>query len=109
MNDVIAIPMQVSDTEYILVVALSSDSLDRVRNYDPCELPLHRMGDPFNRLKCREVHITHYTEEDSLEVLRLVNVEHNSKAAIRLLTRGWKYRPDMGDNDLPPYTMKPVN
>lgn len=108
MLEIMTIPMQVSEEEYIFIIALPQESLDRLKQHDPAQLPVYKMGEPFNKLRIREIHIAYYDEQDDQKIRRLV-AEYDIKGAIKVLTRGWKFRPELGDNDLPPTQIKPVN
>lgn len=108
MLEIMTIPLQVNDGEYIIVIALPQSSIDRIKKRDPAEIPVNQMGEPFDHLRLRDVYITYYDEKDD-QVIRRKVAEYDIKGALEVLRRGWAYRPELGDNNLPPMNIKPVN
>jgi hypothetical protein len=107
--DMMIAPMQINAEEYILIVALQDENLERIKQKDPAQLQIHRLAEPFNKLKLREVHLTYITEKELKIAQNMILNGEDVRGFLRKLCSGWKYRPDNGDNDLPPATLKPVN
>ena len=93
------IPNRVSATEYIVVVVLDRHSIDRILVRDPAEIGLHELPPMFREMKCRDIVITFGTDEDFKHVKELV-AAGQVKDAFKLVTRGWKFRPELGDGNL---------
>jgi hypothetical protein len=93
-----AIPMKVSATHYDLFLCLEDENIERIKAYDPAEVLTSLMGEPWNGMLVRGFIVTYAAPGELAEVTRLCN-EGRAEAALRLLSRGWKYRPDQGDSD----------
>src|SRR5262245_26469555 len=94
----LSIPFRVSETEYILIVALQDTNITRIKKYDPAEIVPAKMGGPWDKLKLREIHISYATKKDELEITQLCR-EGNARDAIKLLFRGYAFKPNLGDHD----------
>jgi hypothetical protein len=92
------IPFQVSQTEYTLFIALDQENIDRIKNYDPAEVVKTNLGQPWSGLALKDVIIGFATEEEKNKVMELWKAGQPQKA-LRLLSRGFKFRPDRGDSD----------
>jgi len=99
------IPWQVDATHYSVMIVLQDGNIDRMRAYDPVEIPLSMMGPTFAGLELRDVTVTYATDADLREVERLAQ-QGEIRDALRYLTRGFRFRPDRGDHDGPPSTLK---
>lgn len=94
------IPWQVDATHYSLMIVLQEGNIERLREYDPVEVPLTMLGPKFAGLQLRDVTVTYATDEDIREVERL-GQQGDIRGALRYLTRGFRFRPDRGDHDNP--------
>jgi hypothetical protein len=95
----LTMPVQVSQGEYALFVVLEDDNIVRMKEYDPAEVDLHKLGPPWNKLRLRTVIVGYLAPgEDTKEFHRLIG-EGRPKAAIRYLNRGFRFRPERGDHD----------
>lgn len=95
------IPFQVTQTEYSVFVVLRDHNLDRIRDYDPAEFPVAITHTPWvTNLRLKDVLIGYATPDDWREVERLSRYGEITDA-LRLLTRGYRYRPDRGDGGPP--------
>jgi hypothetical protein len=105
----ITIPFQVSATEYSVYIGLGDDNIERVRQYDPAEVVLSQLGEPFQRLKLKDIVVGYCSEDDFKKVQEIYHAEPTNagmKKALRYLTRGYKFRPEFGDHDGPPLSIK---
>ncbi len=93
----LTIPIRINATEYSIFVVLEDENLTRMRWYDPAEVVTSKMGE-WAKLKVRDIIIGYGSADDIAEVHRL-SAEGKGKEALRLLTRGWKFRPLLGDSD----------
>ncbi len=100
----IVIPFQVDPRQYSVMVAFDEEGLDRLRKYDPGELVLSKLGPPWTGLKLKDVVITFCNADDLERVKRWCTVG-DVKSAYKWLTRGWQFRPDLGDHDRDPESL----
>lgn len=101
----IVLPFQIDNERYSVLLALDDEGLQRVKQYDPAELVLDKLGEPWTHLKLKDVLVTYCNAQDLKRVQELSD-EGNPQAAYRYLTRGWVFRPDLGDHDNPPTSLK---
>lgn len=103
------IPFQVSETEYSVFVGIDDEGLSRMKEYDPAELVLSKL--PLEKLhlqdlKLKDVLFGYCSESDAQHVMKLMTEANSSRPGLQYLTRGWKFRPEMGDHDGPPLSMR---
>lgn len=96
----VVMPMQVNDTEYIVVLGLPPEGVARILNYDPACFAPAMLGDPWQQLRLKEVQIGHATQEDIATMQALIKQNRPGDAA-RVMVRNWAFRPDLGDHDGP--------
>lgn len=106
------IPMRISETEYIVYVALSPENIERLKTYDPAQFTPAKLGDPWQSLKLKDVFFGYATEEDLEHVNAMAAKDQTVKEVFDFLSRGWKVEP--GDHDGPALSMRlgegePVN
>lgn len=95
----ITIPLQINRTEYDLFIVLEEENLTRLKEYDPAEILTSRLGS-FANLKVRGFYIYYASPEEVLQVASCQNLGEVA-ACLKNLSRGWKFRPEQGDNDAP--------
>lgn len=96
------IPVRYQDnTAYDLWVVLQDENIHRVMEYDPAEVPVARLPGSWEGLTLHTVYVTYATDEEVIEVNRMI-AGGLIKDALRLLSRGYKFRPDQGDHDRGP-------
>jgi hypothetical protein len=93
------LPFQLNSAEYSMFVILEDDNIERIKAYDPAEVNVPKMGD-WTRLKLRDVIITYATPQEVAEFTKLCT-QDKALEAMRLLSRGFKYKPEAGDHDRP--------
>jgi hypothetical protein len=100
------IPFQVSPTQFSIMVILSEGSIERIKQYDPSEIVV---GNEWDHLKLDRVIIGHLTdsEMDKLEQRIKLGWKVDPITICRSISRGFQYRPDLGDHDRGPETIKP--
>jgi len=57
-------PFQVNPLEYMLLVLLKDDNVDRIRQYNPAEINLEALDSLFHSLKLKEIHVSYADEVD---------------------------------------------
>lgn len=82
-----------------VIVVLGPDNIKRMDERDPVEVEWDRT--PFGANRIRRIMIASVTDAQMTQCEQLVR-QGNVKAAIELISSGWKYRPEMGDHDLGP-------
>lgn len=101
------LPLQVDARHYVLYIGFDDGEFDRLRAYDPGELYLEKLGEPWTRLELQRIFIGYCNAADLLEVQRLTQPPNpRPRAAIQYLMRGWRYRPEVGDHDGPLLSVK---
>ena len=93
-------PFQLNEREFSVFVAIQDDNIERMRVYDPAEFSIAKMGLPWRNLKLKDIIIGYATEADMLHFQKLCQ-QGKQGEGLQYLSRGWKYRPDQGDNDAP--------
>lgn len=100
------VPLMINEREFDLVIALELSNLDRMREHDPAEIVKAHLGEPWTRLQMRNIVLAYLTEKEAQEFPK--RMRDDSEAALKWLTRGFRYRPDRGDHD-DPYQKAKVN
>jgi len=100
------VPYRTGDSEYAVYVILGRDSLDRIADYDPAVIQLNKLSGPWQRLRLVEIVITWATEAEFKQIIELATA-NKPREALKLVTRGFRFRPDLGDYDGPPLSVKP--
>lgn len=103
----IAIPFQVSDTHYSVVLVLQDDNIERIKSCDPAVFESGKvLVEPFKSLKLADVMLAYASKEDTI---RLQSVGEDFQAIMKILCRGWSHRPDLGDHDAGEYQKQTHN
>lgn len=95
------IPFEVSPTEYSVMIVLREGNIERIRAYDPVEIPLKHLPTQFAERTLKDVIVTYATDEDGAKAEALARAGKATEA-LRHLTHGYRFRPDRGDHDNPP-------
>lgn len=86
-----------------VIVVLNAGNLTRMAEADPVEIELRKCG---RNLVNPTIVICH--EEESRTLTRLIQ-GHDVDKIIAHLQRGWKFRPDRGDHDRGPESIRDGN
>jgi hypothetical protein len=100
------VPLRVSETEFGVFLILEKDNVERIKQYDPIELAIEKIGPPYSALKMTFINILYATKEDLVVFHDLVK-HGDLRAAIKHLSRGFKFKPSEGDHDLKYQSIKP--
>jgi hypothetical protein len=92
----IVLPFQINARQYSVYIGFDEEGLERMKAYDPGEVVVRDWGLPFARLELKDIIIGYYTAKDFEDIQRL-GAEGKGHEALRLLTRGWAFRPEKGD------------
>jgi hypothetical protein len=96
----LVIPFQLNAEEFSVFVVLEDENLERMKANDPAQVNVWKMGEPYARLTLRDVIIASPTAADVATALQMAR-SGSPAAAMEYLSRGFKFRPDKGDSDLP--------
>jgi len=86
--------------EYDLFIVLEDENLARMKEYDPAEIEPSNMGAPWNGLRLRRILLCYANPEDAKLLPGLIR-DGRGKEVMDILTRGWRFRPELGDHDGP--------
>lgn len=92
------IPLQVNSGEYDLVIILEDENIERLKGYDPGEVDISKLG-PFSNLRVRRIQIA-YANPEEVKLIGLCNTRGQLAETLNNLSRGWKFRPELGDSDM---------
>lgn len=101
----ICIPFSLNAKEYNIFVALDDSNLIRVRHYDPAQLDVVSMGPAFRHKRLVKVIIGYADTADVQKITALIN-DGKPAEALEYLSRGFAFRPDQGDYDGPPMSLR---
>ena len=96
----IALPFQISETEYSIFLVLQDENFERIKNYDPAEFDTRKVSDEFLDLILRDVIIAYATAEEAAKFIQMV-MDDRGIEAMKMLSRNFAFRPDKGDHDNP--------
>jgi hypothetical protein len=100
-------PVQVTPGEYSIFVILEDDNIARIKEHDPAEVNIHKLGSQWSKLRLRDVVIGYLAPgADTREFHRLIG-ERKMKEALKHLSHGFRYRPEAGDHDANYFSIKP--
>ena len=92
----LVLPVQTAEMEYQLFIVMGAANISRMIKYDPVDLSLIRLGEPWQHLKLAQLHLLYATELEESEVLAMCK-QGQLVNALRLLSRGYKFDPSRGD------------
>ena len=94
----IAIPFLVDESSYNVFLVLEEANVERIRAYDPAQFDFSKLPQEWQAKRVNLVLIGYATNEE-LATLHGVISREGLGAALQLLSRGFQYRPEAGDND----------
>jgi hypothetical protein len=94
------IPFEVGNGQFSVFVILETENLERMKANDPAQLNMWKFPTPYSGLKLRDVIVSTPTVEDTSKALGMIR-RGDPAAALEYLSRGFKFKPKEGDNDLP--------
>ena len=102
----IVIPFSLNAREYSIFVALQDDNVDRMKQYDSAQVDVSAMPPEFRHKRLMKVIVGWATTEDIQHVIAL-GLDDKGAEALQYLSRGFEFRPDKGDYDGAPLSVKP--
>ena len=94
----VTLPLQVSMTHYDLFLILEDDNLERIKAYDPAEVALRRLPPAWHKLTVRNIQLCYATAEELKLLMGATNIVEVVKR-LKVLSRGWQFKPEQGDSD----------
>jgi len=82
-----------------VMLVLGPESIERIKEKDPVEFNYNEC--PFAKNPPRVIGISYASDSEMTQMTQLAR-QGRTKEAIKMAMSGWKYRPELGDNDLPP-------
>lgn len=105
-TDLMLIPFKISEKSYRLIIVLLDHNLERIKRYDPCVFNMRQLAE-FAGLECAGIMVAYCTPEEKEQILLNIATGGKLSETLELLTRGFEYRPDLGDSDNPPTVIRP--
>lgn len=96
----ITIPLQVNPAQYDLFIILEDENIERIKKYDPAEVVGKNLPPQWSSTKIRNIMIL-YANAEEVKRLALITDTNDAVNQLKELSRGWKYKPEEGDNDEP--------
>jgi tetratricopeptide (TPR) repeat protein len=99
----ILIPMLAPNGKVSLLIILEDDNIERIKQYDQAEVHWEQLS-AIAHMRPATIGIGYATAE---EAAKLGNFARQGKfrEAIQLVTRGFKYHPELGDHDFGPVSL----
>ena len=94
------IPFQISERAYNVFILLEDENVQRIKKYDPAQWEPKKMGGIWSNLRLNTVLIGYANAVDAAKVLQLAQ-SGKTDEALKMLSRGFEFRPDLGDHDNP--------
>ena len=86
-----------------LLIGLGDDNIERIRSYDAAEVVWPQLPHEYSMRRPHTIGITFCTQAEQDEIARLSNSDPDWKEkAFKMLTRGFEFKPEMGDHDFGP-------
>ena len=93
------LPLRLKDSDtYTLFVVLVDENVERLKAYDPAEVTLEKMGPEWSALRLKDVVLLYATPEEAKKIAA-VQKPDEVVSMIRHLSRGWQFKPSVGDHD----------
>lgn len=86
-----------------MLIGLDDENISRIRQYDQAEVIWPQLPPEYAMRKPSTIGITFCSREEQFEISRMSNTDPDWKEkAFKLLTRGFEFKPEMGDHDFGP-------
>jgi hypothetical protein len=104
-SEMITIPMALENEEsYVLFIIMRQSNIDRIKAYDPAVIDLDFMPRDFKRLDLSSIQLLYASDEEMEE---LKSHPEQAPEMLKRLSRGFAFRPELGDGDGPYKTIGP--
>lgn len=87
-----------------IVIVLADENIERMKRYDPAEIVWADLPSEYSSRRPGAVAVAFATAEDQAEIERMsrTDPENWKERALKLISRGFEFRPDLGDHDFGP-------
>jgi hypothetical protein len=86
-----------------MLIALDDDNIERIRHYDQAEVVWPQLPQEYRMRRPSTIGITYATKEEQDQIARMSISDPDWKEkAFVLLTRGFEFKPELGDHDFGP-------
>ena len=86
-----------------LAIVLDQQGIDRIQRYDAAEVLWDQLPPDYKMRRPHTIGVAFATAEEHKEIERLSQTDPDWKEkAFQLVTRGFQFRPDLGDHDFGP-------
>lgn len=86
-----------------VVIVLAEENIERLKRYDPAQVQWHELPSEIRNRRPHCIGLVYATAEELLQIERLSQTDPAWKEkVITLLSRGFQFRPDLGDHDFGP-------
>lgn len=86
-----------------LVMVLSDENIERMKRYDPAQMPWATLPLEFSTRRPHTIGVAYATAAELVEIERMSLSDPDWKEkALMMLSRGFEFRPDLGDHDFGP-------
>lgn len=96
----LVIPFEVTPGKYSVAIILGDDHIARIRGYDPATVALADLPADWHDKELQDLVVAYATDAEQRTAVELCR-QGKSADAIRLVTRGFRFRPDVGDGEDP--------
>lgn len=92
-----------TDNKIDLIVVLEPENIERLQRYDPAEIFIREVIDP----RMLNIVMICYATEEDLQHMQALAQAHKYEELKKFATRGFEFRPDLGDHDFGPLRVEP--
>ena len=86
-----------------LLICLAEENIERIRSYDAAEVIWPQLPPEYSTRRPHTIGVTFCTQEEQDQVTMMSNIDPDWKEkAFAMLTRGFEFKPEMGDHDFGP-------
>jgi hypothetical protein len=89
-----------------LVVVLADENIERIKRYDPAQIPWAQLPKEISMRRPHTIGVA-YATADELKVIERMSASDPDwkEKALVMLSRGFEFRPDLGDHDFGPVVL----
>lgn len=91
-----ALPMEIAPGVYSIFLILEAENIERMKMNDPAEFNMYKLPPPWSEMTLRDIVILTPSAEDLAVAMKLFD-EDKGAEAMKFLSRGYRFRPELGD------------
>lgn len=86
-----------------VVIVMAEENIERIRRYDPAQVNWRDLPPEYSMRSIHSVGVAYATADELKEIERMSLSDADWKEkALKTLSRGFEFRPDLGDHDFGP-------